>query len=149
MAVLVKVNGLEAYMLLDSGSTTISVTHNFAQVVRLHVMQLQHPVLLQLGMVRSHSMINFGAKACLELGPACEDAIYIDIVNIDQYNMIIGTPFMHKHGLALDFEKDILMIQGMAIPMLSLGQENLMLAKKWLSWPHAPEAAKGVAHMPQ
>jgi hypothetical protein len=30
MAALVKVNGLEAYTLLDSGSTTVSVTHDFA-----------------------------------------------------------------------------------------------------------------------
>ena len=30
MAALVKVNGLEAYTLLDSGSTTMSITHDFA-----------------------------------------------------------------------------------------------------------------------
>jgi hypothetical protein len=30
MAALVKVNGLEAYTLIDTGSTTASVTHNFA-----------------------------------------------------------------------------------------------------------------------
>jgi len=30
MAALVKVNGLEAYALVDSGSMTVSVTHDFA-----------------------------------------------------------------------------------------------------------------------
>lgn len=83
MAALVKVNGLEAYALLDTGSTTISVTHDFARVAKLKVMQLDNPVLLQLGMVGSHSMINFGAWTQLELGPACDDDAYMDVVNID------------------------------------------------------------------
>lgn len=30
MAALVKVNGLEAYALLDTGSTTVSITHDFS-----------------------------------------------------------------------------------------------------------------------
>ena len=46
-------------------------------------MELDNPVPLQLGTVGSHSMINFGAKTCLELGPMCEDDAYLDIVNID------------------------------------------------------------------
>ena len=58
MAALVKVNGLEAYMLLDSGSMTILIMHDFAQVVKLKVMQLENLVPLQLGMVGSCFMIN-------------------------------------------------------------------------------------------
>jgi hypothetical protein len=46
MAALVKVNGLKAYVLLDSGSTTVSIMHNFAHVVNLAVMQLDNPILL-------------------------------------------------------------------------------------------------------
>jgi len=53
MAALVKVNGLKAYALLDSGSTTVSIMHDFACVAKLKVMQLENPVLLQLGTVGS------------------------------------------------------------------------------------------------
>ena len=84
-------------------------------------MQLQNPVLLQLGTVGSSSMINFRAKARLELGPACEDNAYIDVINIDRYDMIVGTPFMRRHGLALNFERDDLTIRGVVIPTLSSG----------------------------
>jgi len=129
-AALVKVNGLEAYTLLDIGSMTVSVTHNFMRVAKLKVMELENPVPLQLGTVGSCSMINFGAKTCLELGPMCKDDAYLDVVNIDQYDMIIGTPFIRRHGLVLDFERNILSIRGEAIPTLTSGQEDLMLVKK-------------------
>ena len=75
MAALVKVNSLEAYALLDSGSMTMLITHNFAGVAKLKVMQLENPVPLQLGMVGSCSMINFGTWAHLELGTIAENVI--------------------------------------------------------------------------
>ena len=130
MVALIKINGLEAYALLDSGSTTVSVMHDFARVAKLEVMQLENPVPLQLGMVGSCSMINFGTKTRLELGPINEHDAYLDIVNIDRYDMIVGTLFMHKHGLVLNFADDTLSTEGEIIETLTSGQEDLMLAKK-------------------
>jgi hypothetical protein len=83
MAVLVKVNGLEAYALLDSGSTTVSITHDFAKVAELKVVQLENPVALQLGMVGSQLTINYGAWTSVNLGPVHETDAYLDVVNID------------------------------------------------------------------
>jgi hypothetical protein len=68
MAALVKVNSLKAYALIDMGSTTASVTHDFAQVANLKVVQLENPVTLQLRTVGSCLMINFSARTHLELG---------------------------------------------------------------------------------
>jgi hypothetical protein len=130
MAALVKVNGLEAYALLDTESITMSITHDFAHVAKLKVIQLENPVLLQLGTVSSQSIINYGARTHLELGPVTENDAYLDVVNIDWYDIIIGTPFMQRHGLVLDFKQNMLSIQGKHIPTLSSGQEDLMLAKK-------------------
>lgn len=149
MAALVNVNGLEAYTLLDTGSTTISVTHDFARVAKLDVIQLENPVQLQLGTVGSRSMINFGTKTRLELGPVRKDDAYLDVVNIDRYDMIIGTPFMRKHGLVLDFEKNTLTIRGEFVQTLTSGQEDLMLARKRASRARAPASNKGrVEHAP-
>jgi len=131
MAVHVKVNGLDAYTLLDSGCTTILVTHDFGRVAKLKVMQLENPVTLQLGTVWSQSMINFGAWTCLELGTIKEDDTYMDIVNLDRYNMIIGTPFVWMHGLVLDFDKDLIYVRGHATETLTAGQEDLLITKKW------------------
>jgi Aspartyl protease len=140
MAALVKVNGLEAYALLDSGSTTISVTHDFSRVAKLNMFQLDNPVKLQLGTVGSQSVINFGSRASLELGSIKDKNAYLDVVNIDRYDMIIGTPFMRKHGLVLDFDNDMLTHKGRPIPTLAAGQEDLMIAQRrsTQAWTPAP-----------
>ena len=44
--------------------------------------------------------------------------------------MIIGTPFMRKHGLVLDFKRNVLSIQDNIVDTLTTGQEDLMLAKQ-------------------
>ena len=75
-------------------------------------------------------MINFGTRARLELGTITENDAYLDVVNIDRYDMIIGTPFMRKHGLVLDFKRNILSIQDNIVSTLTMGQEDLMLAKQ-------------------
>jgi hypothetical protein len=46
MATLIKVNSLKAHALLDSGSTTVSITHDFAHVAKLNIMQLENPIAL-------------------------------------------------------------------------------------------------------
>jgi hypothetical protein len=99
-------------------------------MAKLDVMQLENPVTLQRGMVGSCSVINFGAKAHVKLGLVIEDDIYLDVVNIDHYNMIIGTPFMWKHGLGLNFGHDTLCVHGYDVCTLTTGQEDLMLTKK-------------------
>ena len=43
--------------------------------------------------------------------------------------MIIGTLFMHKHRLVLDFKQNILSIQDNIVSTLTMGQKDLMLAK--------------------
>jgi hypothetical protein len=75
-------------------------------------------------------MINYGTRACLEIGPIIENDAYMDVVNLDWYDMILGTPFMCKHSLVLDFSRNALSAQNMMITMITIGQEDLMLAKR-------------------
>lgn len=130
MAIHVKVNGLSAYSLLDTGCTTVSITHDFARVAKLPIVQLENPVTLQLGTVGSRSMINFGTRARIEVGPIKEDNAYLDVVNLDRYDMIIGIPFLRRHGLVLDFDKNVLQAHGQSIQTLTIGQEDLLLTSK-------------------
>ena len=108
----------------------VSITHDFARVAKLRVTQLENPVTLQLGTVGSRSMINFGAIARLELGTIKDDNAYMDVVNIDRYDMIIGIPFMCKHSFVLDFDKDRLLVRGQVLQPLTVGQEDLLMAKR-------------------
>jgi RNase H-like domain found in reverse transcriptase/Integrase zinc binding domain/Reverse transcriptase (RNA-dependent DNA polymerase) len=147
MAALVKVNSLEAYALLNTRSTTVSVTHDFAHVVSLDVQQLENPVVLQLGTVGSRSMINYGARTHIKFGSITEENTYVNVVNIDRYDMIIRTPFMWRHRFVLDFDKNTLSTRpwGHTIPTLTSGQEDLMLAKKWASHTCMPAVLDGLA----
>jgi len=83
-------------------------------------------------------MINFRARSCVELGTVSDDDAYLDVVNIDRYDMIVGIPFLRKHGFILDFNQDILSRRGMKVPTLTSGQEDLMLTKTRASRVHAP-----------
>jgi len=143
MAALVNVNGLEVYALLDTGSTAISISHDFARVAKLKIFQLENPIPLQLGTVGSRSMINFGARSRVELGTVSDNDAYLDVVNINRYDMIVGIPFLRKHGFILDFDQDILSRRGVKVPTLTSGQEDLMLAKKRASRVRAPIAPGG------
>jgi hypothetical protein len=75
-------------------------------------------------------MINYRAQTCIEFSSIIENGTYTNIINIDQYDMIIGIPFMHKHQFILDLGEDTLSMGGHTTPLLTSGQEDLMLAKK-------------------
>ncbi|KAF8221800.1 hypothetical protein L208DRAFT_1326009 [Tricholoma matsutake] len=98
-------HNLKAYVLLDSGCTTDSISPEFAMSANLKAHGLEEPVPLQLGTVGSHSKINFGLFTDFEIGGVV-NTHYFDVVNIDRYDAILGTVFMRKHGIVLDFECD-------------------------------------------
>jgi len=69
------------------------------------------PVTLQLGCSSSQSKINFTTESLIEFA-SIDEITYLDIVNLDKYNTILGTPFMRKHGISSDFDKQEIVICG-------------------------------------
>ncbi|KAF8218887.1 hypothetical protein L208DRAFT_1185467, partial [Tricholoma matsutake] len=100
-----RLHELEAFVLLDSGCTSDSIAPEFAMSANLKAHELEEPVPLQLGTVGSHSKINFGLFTDFEIGEI-KNTHHFDVVNIDRYDAILGTVFMRKHGIVLDFERD-------------------------------------------
>ena len=47
-------------------------------------------------------MINYGTHATIKIGCKVVEE-YFNITNIEHYNVILGTPFLRKMGIALDF----------------------------------------------
>ena len=64
--------------------------------------KLECPIGLQLTCMGSKSMINYGAHSSIAFGPKHVDE-YFDIANIDHYNVILGTPFLRRLSITLDF----------------------------------------------
>ncbi|KAF5366917.1 hypothetical protein D9615_010716 [Tricholomella constricta] len=113
LATYVNVGGHDAWTLWDSGSTTTGVTPAFSQVAGLRVYPLDAPITLQLGTIGSRSTVNFGSDALVKTHGS-EEMLYVNIANFDRYDMIIGTPFMRKHGVILDFATNTVVVNGVS-----------------------------------
>jgi hypothetical protein len=100
-----KLHNLEAFVLLNSGCMSDLVSPEFAMSVNLKAHELEESVPLQLGTVGSCLKINFRLFTNFEISKM-KDNHYFDVVNIDRYNVILGTMFMRKHGITLDSEHD-------------------------------------------
>ncbi|KAF8222097.1 hypothetical protein L208DRAFT_1324353 [Tricholoma matsutake] len=112
-----KIHGLEANVLLDSGYTSDSMSPEFTVSANLKVHKLEEPIPLQLGMVGSRSKINFGLFSEFEL-QGIQGEHYFNVVNLNRYDVIIRTVFMRKHGIILDFECDEVHLKGKVVPTI-------------------------------
>jgi hypothetical protein len=92
-------------MLLNLGCTTDMLSAQFAEVVKVQLLKLAEPVQLQMVCISSCSTINYGGKPTIELGDIHKER-YFNIVNIDKYNAVLGTPFLHSHKVMLNFENE-------------------------------------------
>ncbi|KAJ7715357.1 hypothetical protein DFH07DRAFT_690281, partial [Mycena maculata] len=104
ISVLVNINGVDAYVLIDSGSTTNSMTPEFAHATRAPRITLTEQVTLQLGCVGSRSRINYGTRVPIDFG-GLKGHVYFDQVNLDRYDCILGTPLLNRHGGVIDFAR--------------------------------------------
>jgi hypothetical protein len=95
----------KAIALLDSECTTNAVTPELTRITGLKIYELKEQVPLQLGIRRSQSKINYGTKVCIKYGLIKVNQ-YFDIVNINRYDVTLGTVFMRKHGIILDFKRN-------------------------------------------
>ncbi|KAI0699975.1 hypothetical protein BC835DRAFT_1412323 [Cytidiella melzeri] len=88
-----EVNGLKGKILLNSGSLINAISPSFVMVAKITAFPLENPIGLQLGCVGSWSKINFGVQVALCMGGMSHET-YLDVVNIDHYDMILGIPFL-------------------------------------------------------
>ncbi|KAI0037554.1 hypothetical protein FA95DRAFT_1460080, partial [Auriscalpium vulgare] len=117
------IGGADMYVLFDSGSTTNGISHEAAHVAKLDVFQLKEPMTLQLGCVGSRSRVNFGTHAAVFV-QGNKLPCFFDIVNIEHYDVILGTPFLKEYKAVLDFEHNAVTLGTMVIKALTLTEER-------------------------
>ncbi|EIW58914.1 uncharacterized protein TRAVEDRAFT_124657 [Trametes versicolor FP-101664 SS1] len=123
LSALIRINGIDAYALFDSGSTTDSLSPEFAYVAKAPRIVLEDQVTLQLGCAGSRSKISYGARVPVEICGIQQDH-YFDIVNLDRYDCIIGTPFLNAHGAVLDFQNHCIRVNGKDYPSFSYDEDR-------------------------
>ncbi|KAJ7098432.1 hypothetical protein C8R44DRAFT_889055 [Mycena epipterygia] len=119
----IEVDGHKAFTLFDSGCTTEAVSPDFARVAGIKVFPIKSAITLQLGTAGSRSKVNHGAEVTVKYGPLLSEE-YVDIINLDRFDAVIGTKFMRKHGISLDFKNDRIKVNTVATPMLSTQEEH-------------------------
>ena len=112
LATYMNINGIDAYVMFDSGSTSNLMNPDFAQVIKADTFNLKQTIPIQLGCVGSRSAINKGCNVRIRLGPVKVDQMYFHIANIDRYDAILGITFMHSHDIALWPRKRSIFIGG-------------------------------------
>ncbi|KAF8192706.1 hypothetical protein K438DRAFT_1590105 [Mycena galopus ATCC 62051] len=136
LTALVTIGSSQAYVLFDSGSNTDSMMPEYAHAIGGVRIPLTEQVTLQLGCVGSRSKINYGTRVPVDFG-GVRGYVYFDQVNLDRYDVVIGTPFMNKHGVVLDFgAREIRFPRGTSIKALSsLDEASIIDSRKLTSAP--------------
>jgi hypothetical protein len=110
------IGGTKAHCLLDSGCEGTMMSLSFTRAARLWVVPLEQPINLQLAIVGSCSIVNYGTRSQLKFGAFVSDE-YFDLTNIDYYDIILGTPFLTKWGISLEFSSQGgIKIEGRLVP---------------------------------
>ena len=86
------------------------ISPNFIRAAKIEPFLLDKPIRIQLAVTGSKSVINYGTNATIKY-EGRESKEYFDIINIDYYNAILGTPFLRKHEVIINFIKNCLWLK--------------------------------------
>jgi hypothetical protein len=138
------------FALFDSGSNTDCILPDFCKVAGLKPFILDEQLRLQLGCRNSYTKILHSVCPDVAIGPIVSQH-HFDVVNVDLYDVIIGTPFLIKHGVSLRFGPNELIIGSTTIPtILDSEGSGVHVPRKFdrkspRSSPSVPEATKGLS----
>ena len=100
IVVVAKVNGQPTRALLDSGSLGDFISTTLADQLKVKKIPLEKPLPVQLAVQGSRTRANYGAKVNLQYqGINCDR--YFDVINLDGYDLILGTPFLFQHKVSI------------------------------------------------
>ncbi|KAG8942182.1 hypothetical protein FRC00_011969, partial [Tulasnella sp. 408] len=102
LVVEVRINGQPARALIDSGSLADFMSTKLADQLRLRTEQLEKPMSVQLAVTGSRTVVNTSATVEFELQGVREQRRF-DIINLENYDIILGTPFLYQHKVGMAF----------------------------------------------
>ncbi|PCH39300.1 hypothetical protein WOLCODRAFT_21409 [Wolfiporia cocos MD-104 SS10] len=100
--VVVHINGQPARALLYSGSLSDFMSAKLTHQLKLRTFELEKALLVHLAMQGSRAKVNLGCQPRISYQPI-DETQYFDIINLLNYDLILGTPFLFQHQIALGF----------------------------------------------
>ena len=126
IVVKVMVNSHPARALLDSGSLGDFMSTTLADQLGVTKTRLDVPLALQLAIQGSRSKVNSVATAQLQYQGINEKCTF-DIINLNGYDLILGTPWMHQHQLCIGFNPARVVIGSDDAQPLKLGSDTKLM----------------------
>ena len=119
--VAVKVNEQTIRALLDTGSMADFISITIVEQLKLPKEIYEKPLAVQLAIHGSRSKINCRTTIQFQYQTIdCNQRFYV--VNLDNYNAILGTPFLYQHQVAITFNPSRVVV-GSSEPMEMKGPE--------------------------
>ncbi|GJJ10378.1 hypothetical protein Clacol_004604 [Clathrus columnatus] len=104
------INGSPAQALFDSGSLADFISTTLANQLHLQRDILQKPLTLQIAVQGSQLKINCSVAVNF-LYQNIKSIQHFDIVNLDTYDIILGTPFIFQHSVLLGLNPSCVLIE--------------------------------------
>jgi len=73
--------------------------------------------------VGSRSTIKYGADVKVQVANTTTTS-YVDVANFDRYDMVIGTPWMRKNKVVLDFIENKITVNGVSIAAIKVREKD-------------------------
>lgn len=137
----VKINGHAARALVDSGSQGDFVSSTLADQLGLKRNAFSEPLKLQLAVQGSRSVINAQVEARFQFGDIDEPRVF-DVVNLNNYDIILGTPWMYQHRVCVGLNPARILIGSKESVPIKKGIEAKPLANAIGIDPGTLEAAR-------
>ncbi|QRW02440.1 Pol polyprotein/retrotransposon [Ceratobasidium sp. AG-Ba] len=96
------INEQKVRALIDSGSLGDFISTTVVDQLKLERHTLAKPIGLQMAVTGSRSAINYSVVAKF-LYQGIDEARRFDVINLDNYDMILGTPFLHQYEVIVLF----------------------------------------------
>ena len=129
----------KAHCLIDSGCEGKLLSPNFIRAAKIEPFLLDKPIGIQLAVTGSKSVINYGANATIKY-EGRELKEYFNIINIDFYDAILGTAFLRKHKVIIDFRNNCLWIKDKIVcnqaNKYKVGRGTHRKTKRMFQWKH-------------
>jgi len=128
VVVVVHVNGRPARALIDTGSLADFISLTTAEQLKCQLVTLEKPLTIQLAVQGSRSKVNYGTTVRFQY-QGTDYSRYFDVINVQNYDLILGTPFLYQHSVTVGFNASRVLL-GSITPLPLKGDAVTTLASR-------------------
>jgi hypothetical protein len=127
LTALVKVNGVNTYTCWESGSELNTISPDFTQGTGIKPEPKESTLRICLGTKGSSASTSYEVAPMLDFSNMKFQHV-LDIFNLDQWDLLLGSPFCNQYSIVLDYETQTICFGNMVINALS-HEEDAVICK--------------------